>query len=220
MKEEIFRPKGVILDMDGLMLETEKPIIPIWVEVGRAMGWEVKEESALSAIGKTGDAVRQLCLNDLGNDFPYDEFHERVNLLVEKEFEKGIALKKGLIAFLDLLSSKNIPFAVATSTRRKWAFWKLKIAGILERFPVIVCGDDVAHKKPAPDVFFLAAGKLGLSPPDCAGFEDSPAGLMALHAAGIRSVFIKDIIEPPENILSAVWRRYNNLFEAMELFTL
>lgn len=216
--EEIFRPKGVILDMDGLMLETERPLIPLWIESGRLIGWEIKEETALSAIGKTGDDVRMLCRQDLGPDFPYDEFHEKLNRLAEQEMGKGIALRPGLIVLLDKLASLNIPFAVATSTRRKWALWKFENAGIAGRIGPMVCGDEIIRKKPAPDIFLSAAEKLGILPSECAGFEDSTVGLLGLHAAGIKAVFIKDMIEPSNEVLSIIWRRYGDLAEAAELF--
>ena len=219
MKEKLFRPPGVVLDMDGLMLETEKPLIPLWYKAGKAFGREINEKTVFAAIGKTGNDVRALCLEALGQDFPYDEFHELLHRLFDLELEKGVALKPGLIHLLDHLSSRSIPFAVATSTHTKWALWKLEKAGIVDRFPLIICGNDVSRGKPAPDIFLAAAEKLGVAPSECVGFEDSPAGLMGLHAAGIRSVFIKDLIEPPEEILSTVWRRYNNLAEAAELFT-
>jgi len=215
---ESFRPKGVILDMDGLMLETEKPLLPVWFKAGKLFGREIKEKTAMDAIGKTGRDIRLVCMRDLGQDFPYDDFHREFNRLATLEMEKGIALKSGLVVLLDLLSFMNIPFAVATSTKRKWALWKLEKAGILDRFSVIVCGDEVTRGKPAPDIFLAAAEKMGLSPSDCIGFEDSPAGLQGLHSAGIPSIFIKDMIEPPEEILATVWKRCNNLAEAAELF--
>ena len=218
MKEEDkFRPKGVILDMDGLMLETERPLIPLWLQAGKHFGWDIKYETVINAIGKTGNDVRQLCMRDLGQDFPYDEFHDELGRLVILELEKGIALRPGLIFLLDRLSSMNMPFAVATSTQRKWAVWKLGIAGIGDRFSVMVCGDEVARKKPFPDIYLAAAEKLGLLPSECVGFEDSPAGLESLCAAGIRSVFVKDMVEPSEEVLSTVWRRYKDLAEAAEV---
>jgi beta-phosphoglucomutase-like phosphatase (HAD superfamily) len=61
---------------------------------------------------------------------------------------------------------------------------------------------------------------LGQPVCECVGFEDSTAGLKALHAAGIKSIFIKDIVEPPREILAAVWRRLNDLTEATQLFDL
>jgi beta-phosphoglucomutase-like phosphatase (HAD superfamily) len=59
---------------------------------------------------------------------------------------------------------------------------------------------------------------LGQSASNCVGFEDSTAGLKGLHSAGIKSIFIKDIVEPPQEILAAVWRRLNDLSEAVQLF--
>ncbi|MDR0877174.1 MAG: HAD family hydrolase, partial [Treponema sp.] len=91
-------------------------------------------------------------------------------------------------------------------------------ANVRDRFSVITCGDEVAHGKPAPDIFLLAAGRLGQEPAACIGFEDSTAGLRALAAAGVRSVFIKDLLEPPHEVLATVWRRCNDLEEAAELF--
>ena len=108
--------------------------------------------------------------------------------------------------------------AVATSTHRASALKKLALAGIEQRFTVIVGGDEVSWGKPAPDIYLLAAEKLKKQPSLCVGFEDSPAGLKALQAAGIRSVFIKDLIEPPRELLSAVWHECRDLAEAIVLF--
>jgi beta-phosphoglucomutase-like phosphatase (HAD superfamily) len=107
---------------------------------------------------------------------------------------------------------------VATSTARERALWKLDRAGIAGRFDAVVCGDEVSRGKPAPDIFLLAAERLGVRPSECAGFEDSPAGLRSLHAAGIRSIFIKDLVEPEATVLSTVWRRYESLAEAAGLW--
>jgi beta-phosphoglucomutase-like phosphatase (HAD superfamily) len=96
--------------------------------------------------------------------------------------------------------------------------WKLEKANIIDRFSVIVTVDDVKRGKPAPDLFLAAAEKLSKSPENCIGFEDSIAGLQSLAAAGVKSVFVKDIIQPPADVLKTVWRRYDNLAEATELF--
>jgi HAD superfamily hydrolase (TIGR01509 family) len=119
---------------------------------------------------------------------------------------------------LDCLGEKKIPFAVATSTDRKTALWKLERAGILDRFSLLVCGDEIARGKPAPDIFLAAARGLGAAPADCVGFEDSAPGLMGLQAAEIRSVFVKDLPEPPPDVLAGVWRRYGDLAQAREIF--
>jgi HAD superfamily hydrolase (TIGR01509 family) len=214
-----FRPKAVIFDMDGLMLDTERPMISVWIEAGKIIGWDINAETAIRTIGLNGDDIRKLCMNELGADFPYDKFNKEVHRFFDEEFEKGIAHKPGLIQLLDHLASLGIPLAVGTSSRRSAAEWKLQKAGLIDRFSYMSCGDEVENGKPAPDIFLRAAELLNVSPAHCVGFEDSPAGLQALASAGIASVFIKDIVEPPKEILATVWKRLDNLTEAIALFT-
>ena len=213
-----FHPAGVIFDMDGLMLDTERPILHLWAQVAKPLGWDIPLETVLRTIGINGNGMRALFLREYGPDFPFDSIQKELSRLVTQEFENGIAHKPGLIILLDHLASLGVPMAVATSTRRERALWKLRIAGILDRFAVLACGDEIVNGKPAPDIYLLAAERLGKAPSGCVGFEDSPAGLKALAAAGIASVFIKDIIEPPKEILATVWRRLENLAEAVTLF--
>jgi len=215
---QIFRPAAAIFDMDGLMLDTERPMLNAWIIAGQKMKWPVTKEIALKSIGLVGEDIRKLCLNELGSNFPYDEFDILLHKLFDEEFAKGIGLKPGLTELLDHLEKLHMPIAVATSTNRNFAVTKLKIAGIANRFEIMACGDEVANGKPAPDIFLLAAKRLKQNPGQCIGFEDSAAGLRGLHAAGIKSVFVKDLIEPPDEVLKTVWRRYVDLSEAKELF--
>jgi HAD superfamily hydrolase (TIGR01509 family) len=139
-------------------------------------------------------------------------------MIIETAEQEGIRWRPGLPVILDKLEGLRIPCGLATSTARKTALWKLEKAKLpAVRFTTIVCGDEVERGKPAPDIFLRAAELLGTSPEDCLGFEDSPAGLRALAAAGIPSVFIKDMLEPPAEVLAAVWRRCRDLAEAASL---
>ena len=217
-KETEFNPVAAILDMDGLILDTEKPIIPLWIKAGKSLGFDLDPEIISCTIGMNNPTTKQFLKQELGPDYPVDLILEALHRLIIQEFEKGISLKTGLIQLMDHLASRSIAVAVATSSNREEAIWKLQIAKVLDRFPVIVCGDEIKNGKPAPDIFLLAAEKLGYPPSHCIGFEDSVAGLKGLHAAGIRSVFIKDIVEPSAEILATVWRRLNDLSEAISLF--
>ena len=216
--ESRFRPAAAIFDMDGLMLDTERPALDLWARAGKSLGIEISAEMVISTLGIDDDGMRPIFLNRFGSDFPYDTLLEKLKELTFEEFNEGIAHKKGLSTMLDRLSTLCIPMAVATSTNREKAAWKLKQAGIYDRFGIIVCGDEIKNGKPAPDIFLLAAEKLGKSPQECVGFEDSAAGLKALYSAGIPSVFIKDMVEPPDDVLATVWRRYDNLADAVEIF--
>ncbi|MDR1837788.1 MAG: HAD family phosphatase [Treponema sp.] len=217
-EEKTFRPAAVIFDMDGLMLDTERLTIPLWDEAGKKFGYNIPVDIVLQMVGISGEESRMVLLGKYGDDFPYEKIRDEHRLLCKREFEKGVPHKNGLVFLLDRLCAAKIPIAVATSTRKATALEVLDKAGILDRFTAITGGDEVANGKPAPDIFLLAAEKLGQPPSACVGFEDSPAGLQGLHVAGIRSVFIKDIIEPPEKILASVWRRCDDLAEAAELF--
>ena len=216
--EKTFRPAAVIFDMDGLMLDTERLTIPLWDEAGKKFGYRIPFDTVIKMVGVSAQRARDVLFEEYGGDFPYDKIRDEFRLLCKREFENGIHHKKGLDFLLDHLTAAKISFGVATSTRRETAMENLEKAGILERFAAITGGDEVTNGKPAPDIFLLAAKKLMTPPSACVGFEDSPAGLRALAAAEIRSVFIKDLIDPPQEVLDTVWRTYGDLSEAVELF--
>lgn len=213
------RPAAAIFDMDGLMLDTERPAVRFWLEAAREQGWDIDEAVPISTVGLDEGATRKRLLEACGKDFPYAVVRKRLEqLFVQSITQEGIAHRPGLLALLDHLDDLGIPFAVATSTPRDIAIWKLEKAGIRGRFSVLACGDEVVRGKPAPDIFLLAAERLGKRPDECIGFEDSPAGLRALAAAGIRSVFVKDLTEPPAEVLATVWQRRDSLADALEFF--
>jgi len=220
-KENTFRPSAVIFDMDGLMFDTENLTIPIWETAGKPFGYKISRDIVLRTIGISSKKSREIMLEEFGADLPYEKIKEEFKRLVKKEIdENGVPKKPGLDYLLESLSGAKIPFGVATSTHRETAVNLLKKAGIHDKFAAITCGDEVENGKPAPDIFLLAAKKLGFPPSACAGLEDSSAGLRGLHAAGMRSIFIKDVIEPPEEVLAAVWQKCSDLSEVVKLFEL
>ena len=219
IRETPFIPDAIIFDMDGLMLDTERPMINIWRDAARKLGWELSLDIGYKTIGLTEEATKALLMKEYGKDFPYQKIRaEWEKIFVKKIEEEGVNHQFGLLDLLDHLDKLNIPFAVATSTIKKAALWKLEKANILRRFSTMVFGDEVNNGKPAPDIFLLAAERLGKKPETCIGFEDSPAGLKGLYNAKIPSIFIKDLIDPPEEILNTVWKHLNNLKEAIPLF--
>jgi HAD superfamily hydrolase (TIGR01509 family) len=219
--KETFLPTAVIFDMDGLMFDTEKLTIPLWEAAGKSFGYNITYDILLRTIGISGEKARLVLLEEFGGDFPYEAIRGEYRLLVKKEIERnGVPQKPGLMYLLDRLRVANIPLGVATSSRTATAIDLLGKAGIIERFKAITGGEEVTNGKPAPDIFLLAAKKLGQPPAACVGFEDSTAGLMGLSVAGIRSIFIKDLLSPPQEVLDTVWRRCNDLSEAAALFGL
>lgn len=216
---EQFTPEAVLFDMDGLMLDTEGPVLPFWYELIEKYGFSADEETVLKTIGVPATTTKNMLMEKYGKDFPYDKISEELHTKIEEEIEKnGIPLKPGLITLLDHLEKLGIPKAVATSTIRERALRKLKRTEIIDRFSAVVCVDDVKRGKPAPDLFLAAAESLGKKPEVCVGFEDSAAGLQALAAARIKSVFVKDTVQPSEAVLKTIWHQFENLSEAVKLF--
>jgi HAD superfamily hydrolase (TIGR01509 family) len=218
--EKTFRPSAVIFDMDGLMFDTEKPFIRLWSEIGKKYGYNIPRDVVMKMVGLNNDSSRIVMAQEYGEDFPYDKLREELRPHYNKEFENGIPHKKGLDFLLDRLSAAKIPMGVATSTRGTRAHEMLEQEGLLKKFTSVTSGDEIKRGKPAPDIFLLAAERLGQPPSACVGFEDSTAGLLGLHAAGIRSIFVKDLIEPPQEVLALVWRRCNDLAEAADILNL
>jgi HAD superfamily hydrolase (TIGR01509 family) len=220
MREADFKPLGVLFDMDGLMLDTERPCIAAWLEAAMLNGRVIDESVPRAVVGMDEKSSRKLFMEKLGPDFPYEKVHiDLVRLMRDYEARHGVGLRPGLLPLLKHLASLGLPLAVATSTARARALQKLEKAGILPYFSAAACGDEVSRGKPEPDIFLLAASRIGISADACLGFEDSPAGLRSLAAAGIRPVFVKDIVEPPPEVLARVWRRFESLDEAIPLFS-
>jgi HAD superfamily hydrolase (TIGR01509 family) len=213
------KPIAAIFDLDGLMLDTERPFVDDFSAIAKNRGWDVESNVLIQTIGIDSNGTKKILSENYGGDFPYDEIYEEFVKAQRERFDRdGIAHRPGLLTLLDYLKEKNIPRAVATSTWGERARWKLERGGIIRYFDIIVSGDEIKHGKPAPDIFLRAAEKLGKKPEECAGFEDAPAGLRALHAANIRSIFIKDLLEPPPEVLSTVWKRCESLADATVLF--
>jgi beta-phosphoglucomutase-like phosphatase (HAD superfamily) len=97
-------PKAVIFDMDGLMLDTERPIVMAWEQAAVEMGWHLSGEVLARTIGVDEAATRRIMAESYGQDFPYDAVREDLERVYVKNVEKnGIALRPGLLTLLEHL---------------------------------------------------------------------------------------------------------------------
>ena len=103
---------------------------------------------------------------------------------------------------LDWLEGRAIPRAVATSTRRERAHSALERTALLPRFQALVGGDEVAFGKPAPDIYFEAARRLGANTASCVVLEDSEPGVRAALAAGMMPIMVPDLIPPSAELVA------------------
>lgn len=189
--------QAIIFDMDGLMLDTERLAQRAWQQAAAEWSYELPDDVFLAAVGRTAADTGKIFRTAYGADFPFEAMYERKQqLLHEIIATEGIPPKVGLYALLDQIDALGLRKAVATSTARALAELKLTNARLIARFAVIICGDEVAAGKPAPDIFLAAAHELGVSPQHCMVLEDSEAGIQAAHAAGMIPVWIPDL-KPP-----------------------
>lgn len=194
-----FVPATVIFDMDGLMLDSERVMVDCWSRAALGMGLHVERRHWLRMVGH-GDAACRAILRELMDEDIAAELAGHCHALYEAEMEAGLPLRPGVVELLDWLRLRGIACGVATSTHRPRAPRKLQAAGLLDYFAAVTCGNDVTRAKPAPDIYLLAAQRLGVAPADCLVLEDSPAGVRAALAAGMHAVQVPDLVAPDEEV--------------------
>lgn len=193
--------KGVIFDMDGLLIDTESIYMKCDREILVDMGYEYDHDLVLRCIGVNNKTIEEEFLKHYGDDFPIKEFRERVRVGFREYVDQyGLGLKEGVIEILEHFKKEGFKIALGTSTGEATARKNLAITGIIDYFDAIATGDMVEHGKPAPDIFLLAAKKIGLEPKECYVFEDSYNGIRAAHTGGFYAVMVPDILQPTEEI--------------------
>jgi len=208
---------AVVLDMDGLMLDTEGMSYLGWVRTFAEWGLPFGKDRFLGLVGLNVADARRKMLGWYGPDFPFDAVYARKMIHVDDIIAReGISQKPGLLEFLAAVDSLGLSKAVATSTARERAMYKLKKAVLEGRLDAMACGDEISQGKPAPDIFLLAARLLHLPPEECLALEDSDAGVMAAQSAGMRVVVIPDVKPPSLEARAAAWKVLPDLYEAAE----
>src|SRR5688572_17294916 len=182
---------AVVFDMDGLMLDTEPTYKVAWQAASAELGYLLDDASYAKFVGRPTVDCEQGLIDRFGSAFPLDRFRTRWPDIWKADVAaNGIHQKPGLLALLDLIESRGLPTAVATSSDADYAAFSLRAAGLEQRFRVIVTGDEVERGKPAPDIYLEAARRLRTEPARCLALEDSEAGILAASRAGMVALLI------------------------------
>ena len=208
--------KAAIFDMDGLLFDTERLCCDAWRNVSSAAGYVMEDSLFLSCVGRNERDTRVIVQAALGESFPYDAFKKEAGELMAASMRKdGPPEKPGIRELLGFLRERGVLTALATSTEERHARWMIDRAGLSAYFDACAFGGEVERGKPAPDIFLLAMKRLSLSDPyRIVVFEDSEAGLRAASAAGMKPVFVPDMVTPSDTVLRLIWKRVSRLDEA------
>jgi HAD superfamily hydrolase (TIGR01509 family) len=204
--------------MDGLMLDTESINRAAWQQAARDLGYEVSDALYMTFVGRRTADCEQDLITRFGAEFPMEDFRPRWRECRRVAIARtGIPIKPGLLDLLRFADDRGVPIAVATSSGGRTAEATLGAAGLLDRFRVIVTGDQVVAGKPAPDIYLEAARRLGVHPARCVALEDSDAGVLSAHAAGMRALHIPDLKAPSDAATAVAFRVLRSLHEAQAL---
>ena len=185
--------KGIIFDLDGVIVDTAKYHYLAWKEIAKKLGYQFDEKDNEELKGVSRVKSLDILLQKAGTKL--DQI-EKEKLLTEKnnqylELVSNINKQEmlpGIESLLDWLNQENIPFSLGSASKNApYILEKLKIK---DQFSAIVDGNDVTKAKPDPEVFLIAAKKMGLKPNECIVIEDSQAGIEAAKKAGMTAIGI------------------------------
>ncbi len=210
--------EGIIFDMDGVLLDTEKLYVKFWCQGANFYGYEMKEYHALSIRSMARPFAIEKLKSYFGEDFDYYKVHEKRIELMDKFIEKnGIETKPYAQEILKFLKENHYKTALATATGIEKTKTYLKQTGLYDYFDKIVCASMVERGKPEPDIYLKAAELLKLNPDECIAVEDSPNGIKSAHRAGCITVMIPDLDLPDENTKKNTYKVLGNLNELKKL---
>lgn len=185
------RPKAVVFDLDGTLIDSEALVKEAWLVASGKLGVTLTEPQFLSFIGMHREHNEAQLRSFYGADFPVETFYAFAHAHVG---ERIAPLKAGAIELMAALDQSALPFALATSSRREWVERSFKEHGLTNRFQAIVARQDVINGKPDPEPYLKASQLLGHAPMDVLALEDSYAGVTSAHAAGCMTVMIPDLL--------------------------
>ncbi len=206
---------GAIFDMDGLLIDSERLWQEVWHELAAERGITLTERFAAEVCGTGGKQT----LAAISHHFPGADLKELMRECSRRAYrreEDGVPLKKGARTILAGLRGMGCRLALASSSPMDRIEHVLGLAGVLDCFEVVASGREVPNGKPAPDVFLLAAERLGAAPEACYVFEDSLSGVEAGWRSGARTIMVPDLVPPTARERERCFGIYRDLDEAWE----
>jgi HAD superfamily hydrolase (TIGR01509 family) len=188
---------AVVFDMDGVLLASEE----VWDEVREAYvrerGGRYDEAIQRAMMGMSSTEWSRYLHETAGVPDEPEAINEEVVRRMLASYRERLPLIDGATDAVRRLAA-NYPLGLASSSNREIIDTALELAGLTGCFKATVSSEEVAHGKPAPDVYLEAARRLGVDPTRCAAIEDSHGGIRSAKAAGMRVIAIPNPSYPPD----------------------
>lgn len=193
--------EAVIFDLDGTLLDS--------MQVWKSIDHEFLGSRNLSVPSDLSAQIEGMSFNETAICFKQmfelpesiDEIKDIWHLMAFEKYQNEIMLKDGAYDFLSILIERNLKIGIATSNSRELAETCLKALDIIDKFDIIVTGNDITKGKPSPDIYLKAASHMNVQPDRCLIFEDVPNGIKAGMNAGMRTCAIYDDFSAPLTLL-------------------
>ncbi len=207
---------GAIFDMDGTLVDTERLYRKAWYVAAEQWGVTATEEFRQAMAGLPQAPSVQVIHRFFPQVSDPLQFYRDGMNWVWQEVKRHLPLRPGAREILEYFRGQGVKIALASSSWRAMIQDNLTNGGLREFFDVIVSGEDVKRGKPSPDIFLLAAERLGLAPEDCYVLEDSVSGARAGVAAGCATVMIVDLFPPTEDLKASCAAIFPSLTDALD----
>lgn len=183
--------EGLLLDFDGLILDTETPIFSAWQERFRQAGQELLLQDWAVILGRSGQDLGPIgtFLSGLGDEALQRQVYQEVT---RREGEL-VSLQQPLPGAVELIQEAkklDLKLGIVSSSDRDWVHRHLERFHLLDYFDHTSCFDDVEQAKPDPELYLLGLKKMGAAPDKVLVLEDSPNGVLAAKRAGLYCIAV------------------------------
>lgn len=188
---------GVLFDMDGTLVDSERLWTVAMDQVAAQLGGEISSAARLEMVGQPIPHSVDLMLADIGSGQDAESTTSLLLAITAEIFAEDLLWQPGAQELIDAIRDAGLRTALVTNSPRSLVDVALDLLGD-HRFDATVCGDEVSRPKPAPDPYLQAMDLLGLTAEQCLAVEDSPSGTVAAVAAGIPVLVVPSEVAVPE----------------------
>jgi beta-phosphoglucomutase family hydrolase len=184
------RLEAVLWDLDGVIADTGDYHYRAWKQVFGERGVDFRKEDFMKFFGRRHDTIIRFALGDTLTPEDFASLTERKQRIYRDLVSRDIVALPGALELIRALNASGIKTAIASSAPVANIDIIIQGLGIADCFQAVASGPEVPESKPDPEIFLLAAEKLGVGPAGCVVMEDAIAGVTAAKRAGMKCVAV------------------------------